>query len=236
MSNGSSGFSHAWQCQEHPECPCVPMWGCPTGVLVAPRATHRQPVSALLLLSAELQGGAGADWAAEPRQYGECLSPSVGTTPAHTVPFCGHIRDPGIHAPSGAGGQTHPHAPPCSVPIPCPPAPRCPPATTRLPPSASRCHGFLPPPVLHELHPAVPEQHQGAAGLLPAEPVPAGPQQQQPHAHRAHVRYPGWGGGGAGWGQLWRTSLPPPLPISLSFLSARRVCKADPAALDLIPQ
>lgn len=29
---------------------------------------------------------------------------------------------------------------------------------------------------------------------------------------------------------------PPPLPISLSFLSARRVCKADPAALDLIPQ
>uniref|UniRef100_A0A8B9ZFM5 Ubiquitin specific peptidase 2 n=1 Tax=Anas platyrhynchos TaxID=8839 RepID=A0A8B9ZFM5_ANAPL len=42
--------------------------------------------------------------------------------------------------------------------------------------------------VLHELHPAVPEQHQGAAGLLPAEPLPAGPQQQQPHAHRAHGR------------------------------------------------
>lgn len=137
MSNGSSGFSHAWQCQEHPECPCVPMWGCPTGVLVAPRATHRQPVSALLLLSAELQGGAGADWAAEPRQYGECLSPSVGTTPAHTVPFCGHtLGTPASTLPVVQVDKRIPTLPPAPSP-----SPARPPQGAPLPPPAS-----LPPP------------------------------------------------------------------------------------------
>lgn len=107
-------------------------------------------------------------------------------------PCCQHSHfHPGgsLHlGPIGAGGGGCSCALHCLVPILWPPTPGVPlslPSSLCLP--LSRL-SLLPPPVLHELHPAVPEQHQGAAGLLPAEPIPAGPQQQQPHAHRPHVR------------------------------------------------
>lgn len=119
-------------------------------MLVTPRAggPHGQPVSALLPLSAELQGGAGADRPAEPGQHGECSRgswlapcPSAGTAGGCWAPRPfprpqTHVLAPGAPhpTPNGAGGRGGPRSPSCFVPILCPPSPGVPPIATRLPP------------------------------------------------------------------------------------------------------
>lgn len=136
------------------DCGTMASLGCPQPV--------PGTVSALFPLSAELQGGAGADRPAKPRQYGECLPrhlaaqpqltpcSSVGTSvgqwgalslhlapSTHTLapvapctPLLTVLAEEGVPMLCTASSLSSAHPPQVS---PC----HC------LPPSASRCHGFL---------------------------------------------------------------------------------------------
>lgn len=184
-----------WGLSLHPgSAPRAARWhhglaGLPAGMASPPPSQH----SSLSLQSSKaVQGLTGL------RNLGNTVSvtPALltpGTSEGQGEP-CPFTSPPTPHPQPGISPHPSPHgrkSVPCSsrlVPVLRPPGSGVP-----LPRPASLCFplpwfSLLPPPVLHELHPAVPEQHQGAAGLLPAEPVPAGPQQQQPHAHGAHVR------------------------------------------------
>lgn len=119
-------------------------------------------VSDLFPLSAELQGGAGTDRLAKPRQYGECLPGHLAVRPqlapcSSAGTSVGQWEALSLHlAPST---HTFTLAAPCTplptvlaeekVPVLCTASSLSsahPPQVSpchRLPPSASRCHGFL---------------------------------------------------------------------------------------------
>lgn len=126
---------------------CLPLRVCSTGRSVAPWprwAAHRygQPATlpALFPLSAELQGRAGADRSAQPRQHGECAPwPTPGSSAGQGEP-CPFTSSPTSSpspwqlptplSPRSASPDPHGFT---SFLCPVPARPGCPPATACLP-------------------------------------------------------------------------------------------------------